>query len=1091
MSVKLAPDLHTHSSFSMLDGMGSPEAVVKRAKELGWGAAALTEHGWLGSTPLFYQACKAEGIKPIIGCEIYVVPDVEIKEKGEKRFHLTVLALSVEGYHNLVKWVTFAMQRENYYYNPRISPELMAEIAPYPLHHNVVLSGCLGSELNQTLLKSNGSGIPLACVYVEAMRSIFPNFYLELADHSKQKFLGLGESYDRMIEQEGMIRTVLLELHELTGTPIVVTNDSHFQSIAQRKAHLAMVSSNRHRGDSHYGISAERKLQEFLPHYAYWMNYMRPMEAIADGLPAKYREVAIENVLEIVEEADIRLDPLDIFNYSIPFSGYENPIAQIRARSKRRLAQLVSRHGEGARDRFEHELAAMGDFAHYLLTMSDFLRYARRQGILTNSRGSAANSIVCYCLEIHDIDSIRWGLVFERFYNPSRKKLPDIDIDIEYDRYDDFMRYVKERMTELEGEGSVVQICNLGTLANRSAFRMVADSLGISKEEQDDITKLLPQMIDSGVVDKDTDVYSALKEQYPEIYDLVSTVFDGIRQVSQHACGWLFGTKDRPIEQWIPLYLIASSGTMVTQYDLKSLDAFGLVKGDFLRLKTLSVVKRTLNLIGQSELDLSQIPLDDDVTFEMLRQGKTEGVFTLQGKENRRGVMEVDAKNVHDVIASVAIYRPALTRPGYDKVYNKRRRGFEDVEYPCEIAEKVLGSTYGIPIFQEQILELGYALGMDHREVEEFLQAIKMAKGVGRGAKEAFSKIRPMYDAHAKKLLTKDEANALWNLIDKFQGYGFNKGHATSYGILALQSAYLKANFPQHFYTALLDVYPEKLRYIASARAEGFRFSAPSCNQSGRGFSLGDKSTNIRVGLARIRGLGPVAIEAIVGGQPFASFSDFKERIPARAVSKPRIEALAALGAFSDLGIRGDADDLLELQLLGFTLGRPKMLKGIKPKHVRPWQSAKHRFLGYTRAADMAEAYCSVAKLFWIPNLSDKEILEKKASTWALTKTTLLKCVDVNGIPFQLMVNEDRPEDVAILEFLAKHFRDSAVCVSGAVRQPFLQEGPMGYRYYGVTGARESDPQVWNYKSEKHRLALIELCHRAQRAFQARRAENE
>lgn len=1063
-----APDFHVHSTFSTLDGMGSVSSVVERAKSLGWEAAILTEHGHMMSAVALYKAARENGLKPIIGCEFYIVPNeilgVKSKDTRSGSFHLTVLALSAEGYHNLVAWTTYAAQPENFYYRPRISLDAMADIAPFPLHHNVILSGCLGSELCSALASVNGSGInPEPFVsYIESVKSLFPNFYIELQNHEHKKFMGAGYlGYEEMVKKEKKVRNRLISLAHQTNTPTILTNDSHYQTTQQRSAHLLMTAQKR--GDRAPGrVDAGA----YLPNYGYFTNYMQPMEKIAErttGLPSD----ALENAIAIVNESNIVLDPLDNFSYSIPFSGYKDPIEKIRKRCAKGLKAAVKKHGEVARERFEHELATMGDFAHYLLIMSDFIRHARKQGILTNTRGSAANSFLAYLLGIHVYDSIEYDLLFSRFVNPSRPSLPDIDIDIQKRRFGDYMKFVKEYMAEREGEGQVVQICNYGTLANRATFRMIADQLGMPKEEQDEIAKLLPQMIDSGMVDEENDVYEALKDDYPDIYEMATKVFDSIKNVSQHACGWLFGTKDRPIEKWVPLTLIASSGSLVTQYNMKMLEEMGLNKGDFLRLRTLDVIQGTRKLLGQDALDITDIPLDDPKTFEMLREGRTEGVFTLQGKENRRGCIEVEVENVHDVIRTVAIYRPALTREGKHTLYNNRRKGLEVVKYAHPILEDVLGPTQGVPIFQEQVMEICYRVGMSDAEVYKVYKAIKLAKGVGRGAKEAFAEIKPKFFKSCKRSgIDSEIAEELWVEVQSSQGYGFNKGHATSYGVLAVRAAYLKANYPAEFFTALLDVYPEKAKYVAAARAEGFQFAPPSVNDSGAGFTLDKRSGEIRVGLRKIAGLGPVAVDEILAAQPFASLDDFKERTSRRALNKTRMETLADLGAFECLGVKKRADDKREYEILGFTLAKPKVFRKIKPKHVGERVSDRGwHHLGLERGAEITEGRASVSKLFWIPDIEDSKhhkTLDVKASPWAQVKTYLLLAIDENGLPFHIMANEDKEGEVRILQAIAKNFKGAVICCDGGVRQPFLTDGPMGFRFYGISGADFNDnPQIW------------------------------
>jgi DNA polymerase-3 subunit alpha len=726
----------------------------------------------------------------------------------------------------------------------------------------------------------------------------------------------------------------------------------------------------------------------------------------------------------------------------------------------------------------------MGDFAHYLVMVADLCQWCRSEGILTNTRGSAANSVVCYCLKIHQIDPIEYRLTFERFVNPERKKLPDIDLDIERDRYDDVIKFMQGYIEEREGSDQFAQIGNYGTLANRSTFRMVAESLGIEKETIDEVAKLLPQMIDSGLVDEEEDAYAALKEQYPEIYDLAAGVFDSIKNVSQHACGWAVGTKDRPLKQWVPLYLIASSGAFVTQYDYKTYEWFGLTKLDLLRLKTLSVVKRCLTMLGKDALDLQQIPLDDPETFAMMRAGKTDGVFTLQGKTNRQGVMEVEAQTVHDVIASVAIYRPSLTRPGYHRVYNARRRGEETVSYPSDAAERVLGESYGLPIFQEQILDLAKAIGFSDAESQDYLDAIKLAKGVGRGAKEAFDKLRdPFIQRATDNGLSDEEAEGTWDLVSSFQGYGFNRGHATSYGRLAVRAAYLKCHHPQEFFTSLLDVYPEVGRYVAAAKGDGFRILAPDANRSGVGFSRGEDAQSIRVGFTRIKGVGVTAARALVSGQPYASLDDLRSRTPSQAVNAKTIIILGEVGALKNFGIRASASESRQFELLSFLLEKPGALEGIeyrpKSRSTETW-----RFAGRTSGVEITEARTSVAKLFWIPEIEN--VLTLKASPWARVKSYLLTAVDENGIGFDIACQEDRAEEANYLKFIAKHCQGAAICMEGQIKQPFDRDRPMMFRFFDVAGTHQERPAVWGIDDKKV-MTAFNVLHR--RKMAARRSK--
>jgi DNA polymerase-3 subunit alpha len=1066
------------------DAVGTPAEMVDRAVKLGWSAVALTDHGWLGGAPALYKAAREAGIKPIIGCELYVTPDflhgVRGKEADGHTFHLTTLALSKEGYENLVAWTTEAMLRDNYHRKPRISLFRMAEIAPHDLHHNVVLSGCLASELCRTIAESNGAGVALGAEYVRQMKMLFPNFYIEVVDHEIPKRMDESTypAYVALIAREAQVRAQLLEIAEATGTNVVLTNDSHMPTTAHRTNHMALKSSGwRNRDDGHYSQSEARIMEAFRPDYTYYGNYMRNLEAIVDrgNVPA----AALDSVEEIVNECDIQLEPLNNFQYSLPPSGRDDPIAAIRKRCNSRLKALVKRHGREARVRFEHELESMESFADYLLLMSDFVRKAKRQGILTWTRGSAANSLLCYCLEIHEIDSIEYGLIFSRFFNPARKKLPDIDVDIQPSRYDDFMKIVHEEMEPLVGKGQIVQISNWGTAANRRAFRLAASALGMPKETQDEISKLLPQMIDSGMVDEDTDIFIALREDYPELYEIASGIFDSITSVSQHACAWVFGTPERPVSEWIPLYLIASSGTLVTQYDFKTLEDFGLTKMDFLRLKTLDIAAETLKAAGMSPLDFHEIELNDPEVFEMIRAGHVDGVHTLQGKETRKGVMEVQVQNVDDLILCAALYRPANTREDKHILYNERRRGADVAEYPHEILEDVLGPTLGLSVFQEQAMEIVYKAGGDDAFVDDVYQGIKKAKGAGRGAKEIFDDLEPRFLRLARGNLscTKDTAKEIWEYVKSFQGYGFNKGHATSYGLLGYKMAWLKWYHPAEYFAALLQVFPERGNYIAAARAEGYKLLPPDVNRATRGWSLDKIEGGIRAGIDKIFKLGPGGAGEIMGAAPFTDYDDFTTRTTRTKVKTPVLENLRRVGAMGSLGIKGDSDrDTTEFEILGLCLNKPRAFKGCKPKHVgERTSSSGWQHTGLERSIDFTESRSSVSKLFWIPPVSKFEL---KASPWANVKCYLLEVVDENGVPMHLMVNENKPEEVRLITFLSEKCRGAVICADGMIRLPFVQNGLTGFRFFGITGSIKDDPQIWHLpekREEKYKRGIAAL----------------
>lgn len=1059
-----APDLHVHSMFSTYDGMGNPQAIVDRAVELGWGAVALTEHGWLGSAPWLYSAAKKAGIKPIIGCEMYVTPEDFLvdgdKEVLKQRRHLTALALSYEGYVNLVHWVNESMQRPNYYNGPRISLDRMAEIAPHPLEHNVILSGCMGGELCQCLLHSEGTNIA-APLYLQQMADLFPNFYVELMNHGYYKFMDRGlVEYENLIVQQTKVRKELLVLASQMNLPVIVTNDSHFQSQSQRKPHIAMLARK--------GNKQKRETSaNFTDHYFYWMNYMRSMEQVADELPKWAAEQSIQSIHDIVEQANVTLEPLDNFSYTMPKSAYDDPVYEVRRRCRARLKSMAQRHGQEALDRFEYEMSAMEDFADYLLIYSDIVRMARSQGIYTWTRGSAANSLVCYCLKIHEIDPIHYRLLFDRFVNPARAKFPDVDIDIEAPRQKDVARMVSEYLAEIEGEGNMLSICTYSTLANRNAFRMAAEAAGVPEEKIEEYSKLLPQMIDSGMVDSDEEAYEMVQEELGiDLYGNASAVFDSLGSISQHACAFVIGTRARPLSDWVPRYRIGSSDAVVTQYNMKWIEELGYQKLDLLKLDTLSImhhIARTLGKdmdwlekVGQSEPGIYAV--DDKAVYEMLRAGKTEGVHSMQGKTQRRGCMEVGVESDDDLVAVQALYRPSGTRTGLDKTFVNRKFEREDWESTNKLVGSFLDETFGIAIYQEQIMEMGFAMGMTGAEIDDLYKAIKTAKGVGRGARELFEKFEPTYRKYADKLWPKREADEVWAEWEKLQGYTFNRGHATSYAILALKTALLKAHYPQEFYIALLDHYPGNPRYLAAALADGFKFEPPDINTSTAGFSKGSDDKSIRVGFIRVAGIGPGAAGELVRNQPFASVEDIRERTHGSRVRTPTLEALRAVGALESLGIRGDNDDVTEYRLLSMVLRRPLAFKGCKPSLGRRSPNAKWKFNGLMSGVDITEGKSFGAKLFWIP---PDAAFATRTSPNGMYNAHMLNVVDTNGIPFDLTCGTSKAHESEMILALAA-CPGAVVCAEGQIGMPFERGANTTFRFWGVTGAEQNNPQLWH-----------------------------
>lgn len=1028
------------------------------------------------SGPALYKAAKKAGIKPILGCEMYVTPDESLIDGDKKvlleRRHLTVLALNIEGYQNIVAWLNASMQRPSYYNGPRISLDRMAATAPHGLQHNAILSGCLGGELCQCLLHSNGTSEVAAKLYLESARTLFPNFYIELQNHAHPKFLDSGLTrYDEMIVNQAYVRDHLLALSQELGIPVIVTNDSHFQTQRQRKPHMAMMARKQHRkqGEAHRAKSTESTREGFLNQYIYWTSYLRSMEDIAATLPSWAEKESIESIHAIVEEADVRLGPLDKFSYTLPRSVHDHPVDEVARRSKSRLKNMVQRHGSDAQDRFDYELDSMREFAHYLLIYSDIIQMCRSQGIYTWTRGSAANSLVNYCLRVHEIDPIHYKLMFERFVNPASAKFPDVDIDIEAHRQRDVARMVTEYMEEVEGKGNVLPICTFSTISNRNAFRLMAEAEGVPKERIDELAKMIPQLIDTGMVQDDEEAYTLLAEELGfDIYKSAAAIFDQVGSVGQHACAFALGTTKRPLSRWVPTYRIGSSDSVVTQFNMKWIEELGFLKLDLLKLDTLSILHATARQLGKGMEWIDNLALSEPGIYEldpqtaaMLREGRTEGVHSMQGATQRRGCMEVGVETVEDLITVQALYRPSGTRTGLDRHFVERRFGREEWESTNTFTAKYLDETFGIAIFQEQIMEMGKGMGMPGEVIDTLYKAIKTAKSVGRGAGELFDAFEPTFRKYAKKIMPPHDVDEVWSEWDKLRGYTFNRGHATSYGILAAKTGTALCHAAQESYVSIMERYPGNPRYIGAAVREGFSFESPDVNLSNVGFSKGSDKKSIRVGLVRIASVGDGLASAIVRNQPFASVDDLKERVGSRFLKQGEklnhIEVLGAAGAFDSLGIEGDGDDETQFKLLNFVMGRPKAFKGIKPNLGRRI-GGKWQFLGLQHGLTVTEGKTFCAKLFWIPPDPPFTTKTSPSGKW---HAHLLTVVDENGIPFDLIVSTDKTHEGNILKALAEA-DDAVVCVEGKVRMPFDTGMNPGFSVWGVAQAEQENPQLWN-----------------------------
>ncbi len=869
--------LHTHSEFSLLDGLGRIDDLVDAAAAHGFDALALTDHGALYGAVAFYQACTAKGIKPIIGVETYVARRSMRDREGKadaQPFHLVLLARNWTGYQNLCRLITDA-HLDGYYYKPRIDREHLARHA----EGLIGLSACLNGEIPRALEVDDWAAARrLAGEY----RDIFgpDGFYLELQDH------GLPEQR-RLNEQ-------LLRLAPEVGLPLVVTNDLHYVRREQAEAHDVLLCVGT---GSNLDTPGRMRFEsaEF---------YLKSSAEMAARFPDQPE--AIRATRRIAEMCDLTLPLGQLRIPHFPVPEGETVESWLRKECER---GLVERYGEVTpelRARLDYELSvicSMG-YAGYFLIVADFVRFAREQGIMTTCRGSAPGSIVTYTLGITPVDPIAYQLPFERFLNPDRVTMPDIDVDFEDGRRDEVIAYV----TRKYGSDHVAQIITFGTMLARAAIRDVGRVLGFGYGEVDRIAKAVPNQL--GIrLDEALEIAPALREMYdgdPQVRRLIDLArqLEGVaRNVSTHAAGVVISRE--PLTEIMPLQRATNSDAIMTQYEMHAVEALGLLKFDFLGLSNLTILRRAVELVREHrgiEIDLEHIPLDDPATFELLASGETTGIFQLESAGMRRYIRELRPTSVHDLAAMVALYRPGPM----DNIpaYIRRKHGQEPVTYLHPLLQPYLEKTYGIFVYQEDIMAAAIALGgFTGPEADTLGYAIRKKKSsVLRSMKDKFVR------QAAERGVSPDVIEAVFTAFQPFERYGFNKAHATCYGLVAYQTAYLKANYTVEYMTSVLTAFRDNADKVAAAIAEcrrlGIEVLPPDVHRSGKEFTVEGEA--IRFGLLAVKNVGEGAIESIIrartDGGPFRSLADFCARIDLRLANRKVLESLAKVGALSAFG---------------------------------------------------------------------------------------------------------------------------------------------------------------------------------------------
>lgn len=900
MEAKSFVHLHLHSEYSLLDGAVRIPQLVKMVANHEMPAVALTDHGVLYGAIDFYNACQKEGVKPIIGCELYLAPrSIREKERAHKKesvyYHLLTLAKNEVGYRNLLKLATVA-QLEGFYYKPRVDKFLLREHA----EGLIATSSCLAGDIPQALLTGN---YDLAKHLTEEYLEIFgkENFYIELQDHN--------------LPEQRQVNEGLLKLAEEMKLPLVCTNDAHYLTREDAEMHdvLLCVQTNTNIDDPK---RMKFESQEF---------YVKTPQEMRERF-GRYKG-AMENTFEIAERCNLNLEFGRCPMPAPDMPEGKTPIEHVRDLCYECLPRLVPNSNEAHKERLEYELSVIDKtgFASYFLIVRDFAIFAREQGIYFGVRGSAAGSFVSYCLGITDIDPIEYDLTFERFLNIERIQMPDIDMDFEDMRRDLVIKYVREKY----GEDRVAQIITFGTLAARAAVRDSARALNMPLQLADKVAKIIPAM--PGMTIQKAMKLKEFQQEYERSNDVKRLVdmaqrIEGItRNASVHAAGVVISHE--PLVNYVPLSR-AADGSLVTQYHMGNLEEIGLLKMDFLGLSNLSVLARAVENIQQTTgklVDVRKLPMDDAKTYEMLGKGDTTGVFQLESAGMRRYIRQLRPQSVRELAAMVALYRPGPM--DHIPQFIDSKHGNRRIEYAHPRLEPILKETYGVIVYQDQVMKIvqalaGFSLG----------KADILRRAMGKKKPEEMRKMRAEFVKGASEQnIPEKEANQLFDLIEPFAGYAFNKAHAVCYAHVAYQTAYLKANYPVEYMAALMAVYLDKKEKIASFIEECHRLDiavlSPNVNTSNAGFSIepwsdekaarqrgkkqkranqNARTSAVRFGLTAIKNVGEAAVEAILKaraeGGPFRDIYDFCERLLTNGgIARATIETLIRAGAFDSL----------------------------------------------------------------------------------------------------------------------------------------------------------------------------------------------
>ncbi len=904
--------LHLHTEYSLLDGATKINELFDHVKSLGQDSVAITEHGNMGAVIKKYNTAKKAGVKLIMGCEVYLCDDIGVKDKDAKRYHLVLLAKDLEGYQNLVKIDSIA-NNEGFYYRARIDKKLLRKYSKGV----ICMSACIGNDIAQAVIKGDED---LARKLVEEYVDIFgkEDFYLEVHDHGIPEEKKVNEFYERIGKEMGI--------------NLIAACDAHFLKKDDSYAHEVLLAIQTN-GD----MNSEKRFK--FPGSGYWI---KSEEEMRKSFPQEYLDVTCD----IADKCNVELDMGEPIFPDFDSPDGMNHKEHLYKWCKEGVDKIYGdkENYKEAIERMEFELSVIGKmgFEAYFLIVADFIEEAKKHCQVGPGRGSGAGSIVAYSLGITQLDPLDLGLLFERFLNPDRISLPDFDVD--FGDKDIVLDYVRDKY----GADKIAMIGTYGTMSAKAVLKDVMRVFRVPFEDANAITKVVAK----GTIDKslnheqdgnlteDARRLRDYEKKFPKIFEIAKRLEGCVRHKGIHACGVVWGKKG--ISEYIPTY--GKKGDIITQIEGPDVETYGLVKFDFLGLETLNVVKKVLDAIGKTGEWLENIPMDDDSVYQMLRDQKSIGVFQIESEGMRKVLAQVKPTCFDDIIAIVALYRPGPMQ--YIPTYADRKAGKENVEYPHPNAEKILAPTYGIMVYQEQVMQLSRALANFTAGDSDVLR-----KAIGKKKLDLMNKMEGQFKEGCVEFsgMERDVVNKLWDDIVKFAAYSFNKSHAAAYGLISYRTAYLKRYYPEEFYAATISSAirnPEKLTfYLESARQEGIKILHPDINTSKEDFGVvemeakkseirnqkseefhekshglrprvshgnldesvvGDKLKTekvIRVGLSGIKNVGGEAIERIIEGRPYKSYQDFIDKVDLSKVNKRVCHSLISVGCFDELGV--------------------------------------------------------------------------------------------------------------------------------------------------------------------------------------------